>query len=168
MLTQFTSIDGAVIIDLDGYAHAKGVILDGIAGIEGDASRGSRYNSALTYFQFRGWQKPSMIVVVSEDGMVDVIPKLLPQIRHSEILQFVKTLESINSPETFNDGTFYNTIELLQNRSFYLSEEECNKINKLKESLQALDRTVGKTFWRTFDDFYPNSKMNSHFYVFES
>lgn len=162
-----TSIDGAIIIDLDGFTHAKGVILDGIVGLEGDASRGSRYNSALTYCEYRGWQKPTMIVVVSEDGMVDVIPKLMSQIRHSEIIQFIETLESLNSKETFNDQTYYDIMDMLNRRSFYLTEEESSHINTLNRSLAELDRKAGKTMWRVFDDFSPNPRMNDGFYIYE-
>lgn len=164
---MLASIDGAVIVDLNGFAHAKGVILDGIAGLEGDASRGSRYNSALTYHEYRGWDKPTMIVVVSEDGMVDIIPFLKAPIRHSEIIQFIKTLESLNSAETFNDQTFYNTIELLKRREFYLTTEECNQLNTLKASLADLDHKMGKNMWRSFDDFVANPRMNERFYVNE-
>jgi hypothetical protein len=162
-----TSIDGAIIVDLDGFAHAKGVILDGVVGLDGDSSRGSRYNSALTYCEYRGWQKPTMIVVVSEDGMVDVIPQLMPQIRHSEIIQFIKTLESLNSEETFNDNTYYDVMNMLITRSFYLTKEECDHINILNKSLSELDHKSGKTVWRVFDDFAPNPKMNDRFYVDE-
>ena len=56
-----------LLIDLDGTVHAKGVILDGLAGSYGDASRGSRYNAALTYEQHRGGNQPTMIVVISAE-----------------------------------------------------------------------------------------------------
>jgi hypothetical protein len=162
-----TLIDGAVIVDLDGFAHAKGVILDGVVGLEGDASRGSRYNSALTYCEYRGQEKPTMIVVVSEDGMVDVIPNLKPKIRHSEIIQFIRTLESLNSKETFNDQTYYAVMDMLKTRSFYLTEEECTRINTLNRSLAILDQHSGKTMWRLFDDFTPNPRMNDSYYIYE-
>jgi hypothetical protein len=158
------TIDGALLIDLNGYAHATGVILDGIAGFEGDASRGSRYNSALTYHQSRGSSNPTLIVVVSEDGMVDIIPKFIPKIWRSEIEQFIKTLESLNSLASFNDGTFYNTMGLLKKREFYLTNADCDKINKLKLSLQEMDKQTKKHSWMTFDDFKPNPKMNSTYY----
>jgi hypothetical protein len=167
-LQALIAIDGALIVDLDGNLHAKGAILDGLVGIEGDASRGSRYNSALTYQEFRGQESPTLIVVVSEDGMVDTIPYLLPAIRHSEIIQFIKTLQSINSQESFNDGTYYNTMDLLSNRAFYLSPDECDQINHLNKSLEALDQKSGKMVWRKFDDFEPNPRMNETYYLPES
>ncbi len=48
--TSVTKIDGAIQLDEDFNCHAIGVILDGIVQEwKGDASRGSRYNSSLTY-----------------------------------------------------------------------------------------------------------------------
>jgi hypothetical protein len=167
-LQALVTIDGALLIDLDGYLHATGVILDGVVGIEGDASRGSRYNSALTYQEYRGRNKPTMMVVVSEDGMVDTIPQLRPMIRHSEIIQFIKTLESLDAPHAFNDQTYYNTMELLQSRAFYLTRAECEQINELKKSLAELDHKVGKTVWRVFGDFEPDPRMNDSYYIKES
>ena len=167
-IQALTSIDGALIIDIDGYAHAKGVILDGVVGLEGDASRGSRYNSALTYHEYRGWDKPTMIVVVSEDGMVDVIPDLMPAIRHSEILQFIKTLESLNSDVTFNSQSYHDTMDLLKRRAFYLTQAECDQINILKASLLELHKKKGNTGWIVYDDFTPDPHMNERFYIPET
>jgi hypothetical protein len=165
LLINLCSIDGAILIDLNGYVHAKGVILDGIVGLEGDSSRGSRYNSALTYQEYRGWQKPTMIIVHSEDGMVDVIPKLMPQIKHEFILEKIALLEKLSSPISFDRVTFYSTMRLLENRAFYLTDEECNKINSLKTLLESLDKTIGENqMWLTFEDFKPNLMMNEKYY----
>ena len=66
-----TSIDGAVLLDPAGYCYSIGVILDGKASGNGDSARGARYNSALRYVQSSA--HPCLAVVVSEDGLVDVI-----------------------------------------------------------------------------------------------
>ena len=66
-----TSIDGAVLLDPEGYCYSIGVILDGRASGRGDSTRGARYNSALRYIESSAY--PCLAVVVSEDGMVDVI-----------------------------------------------------------------------------------------------
>lgn len=74
-----TAIDGAIYFDSDGNCHAIGVILDGIAKEDiGDSSRGARYNSAHRYLhKLRDdEQKKCVIVIISEDGMVDLIPEL--------------------------------------------------------------------------------------------
>ena len=51
IIRSITNIDGAVLMDLDGYCHGIGVILDGIATEKGDPSRGARYNSAIRYVE---------------------------------------------------------------------------------------------------------------------
>ena len=66
-----TSIDGAVLLDPAGYCYSIGVILDGRASGRGDSTRGARYNSALRYVESSEY--PCLAVVVSEDGLVDVI-----------------------------------------------------------------------------------------------
>jgi DNA integrity scanning protein DisA with diadenylate cyclase activity len=66
-----TSIDGAVLLDPEGCCYSIGVILDGRASGRGDGTRGARYNSALRYIESSAY--PCLAVVVSEDGMVDVL-----------------------------------------------------------------------------------------------
>ena len=70
-LLQFSNIDGAIIIDIDRRCHAVGVILDGVASGRGVSSRGARFNSAVRYID--SLDIPSIAVVVSEDGMVDIV-----------------------------------------------------------------------------------------------
>ena len=72
MVRRVTSIDGAVLLDDEGRCHAVGVILDGRATPDGRPSRGSRYNSALRYVT--GAEGPTLAVVISEDGRVDLLP----------------------------------------------------------------------------------------------
>ena len=72
MIRRVTSIDGAVLLDAEGRCHAVGVILDGRATGGGRPARGARYNSALRYVADAGC--PTLAVVISEDGRVDVLP----------------------------------------------------------------------------------------------
>ncbi len=74
LLQAFSSIDGAMLIEPNAMCHAIGVILDGLASKRGNPARGSRYNSAIRYLDYaksENW--PCIIVVVSEDGMVDLM-----------------------------------------------------------------------------------------------
>jgi DNA integrity scanning protein DisA with diadenylate cyclase activity len=66
-----TAIDGALLVDQDGVCHAIGAILDGVAGGDGDPSRGARFNSAVRYVESR--QGACFALVVSEDGMSDLV-----------------------------------------------------------------------------------------------
>ena len=83
ILYQFASIDGALLVDLDGYCHACGVILDGRRVSAGDPARGARFNSTkvytetiLDYYKEKGitFNYPIASIVKSEDGMLDIFP----------------------------------------------------------------------------------------------
>ena len=80
IIRSITNIDGAVLMDLDGYCHGIGVILDGIATEKGDPSRGARYNSAIRYVEtitnIPNYSN-CFAIVISEDGDVDMISKFL-------------------------------------------------------------------------------------------
>lgn len=69
-ILSVTGIDGALFIDYEGRCLAIGVIVDGRIEIEGNAGRGARYNSIVNYM---GLNPDCVGIVVSEDGMVDVI-----------------------------------------------------------------------------------------------
>lgn len=168
LLIKLTSIDGGVLIDEAGIVYAHGVILDGIVGHTGDSSRGSRYNSALTYHEYQGLDNPTVIIVISEDGMVDVIPQLMPQVKHSEILQVIGMLEKLTSESDFDRGTFYKSMDWLSSRQFYLTNSECRKINELKTRLEELDKmTSDQTMWVVHEDITPSSLMNESYYIIE-
>lgn len=72
-----SSIDGAIMVDPSGFCYGLGVILDGILVKDNsaDSSRGARYNSAVKYRDLMKSDSTArfMIVVVSEDGMIDII-----------------------------------------------------------------------------------------------
>ena len=68
-------IDGAVLADQELNCYSFSVILDGIASCEvGTPARGSRYNSSYRYWYTRKEEGDKLLlVVISDDGMVDVI-----------------------------------------------------------------------------------------------
>ncbi|ADU32135.1 DNA integrity scanning protein DisA nucleotide-binding domain protein [Evansella cellulosilytica] len=70
-----SSIDGAIIVDPKGQCYSIGAILDGLADSTiGDISRGARYNSAIRYLHSHN-EGFCLIVIVSEDGYVDIKTK---------------------------------------------------------------------------------------------
>mgnify|MGYP002509582067 CR=1 FL=1 len=76
VLQGITAIDGAIFADMNGDCHAIGVIVDGQMVVEGDYGRGARYNSVKNYITGYKVSHPKDIclaVVVSEDGMINVI-----------------------------------------------------------------------------------------------
>jgi hypothetical protein len=75
LMERLTSIDGTVIMDTRGICYGIGAILDGMISPRGDRTRGGRYNSALMYIDSSRF--PSVIVVVSQNGTVDLVSKPL-------------------------------------------------------------------------------------------
>ena len=72
MIIAICSIDGAVMIDPKGMCTGVGLILANPDAGKGNPLRGARYNSAVNYVNNH---KNSIAVVISEDGMVDVLTK---------------------------------------------------------------------------------------------
>lgn len=73
-INHLNAIDGCVIFGTDGNLYGIGMILDGIAEKRGSQARGARYNSALKYLTYlKGNSQKAMILVISEDGSVDII-----------------------------------------------------------------------------------------------
>lgn len=97
-----TAIDGAIYFDTEAKCHAIGVILDGIAQPElGDASRGARFNSAYRYYsKLESEGKKCVIVIISEDGMIDVIPSFDDEEKVLDLVEeIIDVLDQRDEPE---------------------------------------------------------------------
>jgi hypothetical protein len=135
LVRKLTGIDGAILFNPKGVCHAIGVILDGIATDDGDASRGARYNSAIRYLASA--ETPTMCLVISEDGYVNMLPKLQPQILKSDIDLRVETLKE----KRIDD--FHKTINWLEEHRFYLNPSQCNVVNKEVVRIYSTPMEVG-------------------------
>ena len=168
VIPLITSIDGAVLLDRNSNCHAIGVILDGIATDKGDSSRGARYNSAIKYFDSSGQETSLILVIISEDGMVDLIPNLKPQINRFVIDEKIDELKKLSIQEKIDEKVFNKIMDFLQNLEFYLSDENCKIINKLNEKIgKQLDDSieVGELGRFKYANFYPNNEMNNNYYL---
>ncbi|MBN8574775.1 MAG: DNA integrity scanning protein DisA nucleotide-binding domain protein, partial [Candidatus Kapabacteria bacterium] len=76
-IKSISSIDGAILVDLDAQCYAIGVILDGLSNNNTDnnedPARGSRYNSAIRYINTT--ENKTIVAVISVDGMVNILTK---------------------------------------------------------------------------------------------
>lgn len=70
LIIGLCSIDGAIMIDTYGNCTGIGLILSNPNTGKGNPERGSRYNSAVNYISNH---EHSIVVVISEDGMIDVL-----------------------------------------------------------------------------------------------
>jgi hypothetical protein len=117
-----TRIDGAVMLDLEGQVHAIGVILDGAANVAGVPSRGARFNSALRYVTSE-WAPPSLVVVISEDGHVDLFPRLRPQIRRADLDELIDLVRRYPEGKRMSDEARAACRRLAQNYAEYVPSE---------------------------------------------
>lgn len=142
-----TSIDGAVLLDPLGNCHAIGVILDGLASDKGSTARGSRYNSAVRYIETQrkiNKKYQTLIVVISEDGAIDLLPNLKPQISRQTLQEIMELLESINGEERPNIVDYNKIMGCLISNRFYLSLDQCDKINTIKRSMEKKQREINR------------------------
>ncbi|MBD1835249.1 DNA integrity scanning protein DisA nucleotide-binding domain protein [Cyanobacteria bacterium FACHB-472] len=159
LVARISGIDGAILVDRDCNCHAIGVILDGIATSAGDPSRGARYNSALRYIASS--QAPTVCLVVSEDGYVNMVPTLGPQIRKQDVEYHVELLKSLTS------DNYHKTRSWLNEHRFYLTSEQCDIVNAELSRIEAEPLDVGE-FRISIPVFKPHPDMNESYYLDES
>jgi hypothetical protein len=156
LVRKLTGIDGALLADTEGVCHAIGVILDGVATPAGDPSRGARYNSALRYLSAA--QAPTMCLVVSEDGYVNIFPELRPQVSRAEVEAWVQKLR------TQDIDTYTKTRNWLDEHRFYLTATQCQIVNDELDRIHAAPQRVGeiRLVMRPFE-VHPG--MNDSYYL---
>lgn len=130
----FTDIDGAVMLSPDGICHAGGAILDGTAGGKGDAGRGARYNSAVRYLQ--STSANCMIVIVSEDGMIDVHPELQRRVSRAQVDDAVGVFLAAARSSTVNFEQVFKSREEVASLRFYLTEHQARAVNEATERVE--------------------------------
>jgi hypothetical protein len=162
VLAGWTSIDGAVMLAPDGMCHAAGVILDGRASPEGDPSRGARYNSAVRYVAAS--EVPALAIVVSEDGMVDLIPHLRPRISRHRTEEAVRTAENIAQTTPVNFEAFYRKWRDLVQLEFYLDEDQCKRANNARAAVE--DVRMKENMMTVHDrELKPDPKKSDEYFI---
>lgn len=166
-IQQVTAIDGAVLVDRDCVCHAIGVILDGLATKKGDPARGARYNSALRYYELSNKKTPLVIVIISEDGMINLIPDLLPQIKHSDITKAMADFKKVYESEEFDRKSYFPLINFLESVEFYLSKSECEEINSCRKNIEEKFNEEFGPIHFVRNDLKSHEEMNESFYFVE-
>lgn len=153
-LRALTNIDGAVLLSPDARCHAAGVILDGQATGTGDAARGARYNSAVRYE--RSASTACLLIIVSEDGMIDLLPSLRRRIARSTIERLVDEHEAA-SRGIVNFEAFHRHDARLVALEFYLNAEQCTRANAAREQV---NQQRGDSIRIIYREFEPHPDMN--------
>ena len=161
-IARLGGVDGAVLLGPDGSCYAFGVILDGKADRRGDPARGSRFNSALRYQ--RTAPVSSMLVVISDDGMVDLIPDLRPRVHRDEVEAAVRAFAACCEAESVDGEEFARTHERVKRFAFYLDDGQCRLVNGLHDNemrrrLEEGGSALSETPLR------PNPEMDKSFFL---
>ncbi|STQ90003.1 hypothetical protein [Iodobacter fluviatilis] len=154
LLRSVSGIDGTILLDPSGLCHAIGIILDGEATDQCTPSRGSRYNSGVRYVQTDNHRR--LAIVVSDDRTIDIIPRLRRLISRTRIEQHVTGLEAATL-ENYHDSRNW-----LDNHRFYVNAEQCARINRAIERLNALPREIGLIYFGT-ERFEVHPEMNESY-----
>ena len=130
-IARLGRVDGAIILGPDGRCYAFGVILDGLATSSGDRARGARFNSSVRYQQTS--EIGTMVIVISDDGTVDLIPNLMPRVRRKQVQDAVEAFCAYSGIEG-NDGEEWGRRhDIVEGLSFYLNEEQCDRVSRAYE-----------------------------------
>ncbi|MGZ4604791.1 MAG: diadenylate cyclase [Blastococcus sp.] len=134
-LLAVSAIDGAIIVDPTGKCQAVGAILDGRATPgSGDASRGARFNSAHRYLAEA--DSACLIIIVSEDGMLNLIPDLPRRVQRSYVERVLTEIESLSLQNPVDFEAFHKREEHLRSLAFYLTPEQCTRGNDARERVE--------------------------------
>ena len=124
-------IDGAIMLGPDGRCYAFGVILDGRATSSGDRARGARFNSSIRYQ--RTSEIGTLVIVISDDGTVDLIPNLMPRVSRQEVEDAVRMFCEYAPTEGSDGEEWARRNRRVEELGFYLNEEQCDRVNEAYE-----------------------------------
>ena len=129
-IARFGLVDGAILLGPDGRCHAFGVILDGKATGHGDPARGSRLNSAVRY---QKTYPDTLLVVISDDGPVDLVPDLKPKVHRDQIEASVQAFCNACEADPHDGEQFTRTHDKVEKLAFYLNDNQCQRVNQAHE-----------------------------------
>lgn len=136
-----SKVDGAILLDPMGVCHAVGIILDGEAIDQCTPSRGARYNSGIRYVQASKSRR--LAIVVSEDKTVDIIPRIRKLVSRLKIEQYVTAFEAATVDNYLESRNW------LDSHRFYISAEQCSRINDAIDRLDSSPKDVGSIYLMT-------------------
>ena len=155
-------VDGALILGPDGRCYAFGVILDGMATFSGDRARGARFNSSVRYQQTS--RTGSMVIVISVDGMVDLLPALMPRISRQEVEHAVQAFCEYSEIEDNDGEEWARRDRRVEDLKFYLNHDQCDRTNESYE--KEMQRRFESGWIRlNRNPLRPNPDMNDSYFL---
>ena len=130
-IARLGGIDGAIMLGPDGRCHAFGVILDGLTTSTGDRGRGARFNSSVRYQ--RTSNVGTLVIVISDDGTVDLVPSLMPRVSRHEVEDVVRSFCEYSGRQDNDSEEWARLNREVDGLSFYLDQEQCDRVNTAYE-----------------------------------
>jgi hypothetical protein len=157
----FSRVDGAVLLGIDGSIAAFGVVVDGESVAAFDQSRGARYNSARRYVHWRRRHgKPTVAVVASADGSVDIVPRAMASIPDVDVADRIARVEGTEDRQP-EQQQINADLDWLRQHAFYLTAEQCARLNLAKRQLKA----ELLSWANAFHDFHPSEDFVPELYL---
>jgi len=104
-----------------------------------------------------------MVVVKSEDGMVNVFPSLRPQISRADLKSALGRLHTQAVAEVGDGPELNQAMHWLSDHRFYLSAAQCAEVNRLNE--EAAKRLPSDAWRIGYDEFQPDEEMNDSYFL---
>jgi len=105
-----------------------------------------------------------VLVIISEDGMINLIPNLKSQIKHSLITESIDEFKAILDLENLNHKAFNQGMSFFQSLNFYLTKNECEIINNLRKEIEEKFKKDLAMMHLVYSDLKPNEEMNDSYY----
>jgi hypothetical protein len=107
-----------------------------------------------------------LAIVVSEDGTVDSVPDLMPQIRRSTITDLIDRLREVADSESVDQQEFARIIRRFRDLESYLTAEMCAEINDAKRRIdRRLSADVSSRMRFVTPDFTHNDDIDDSYFV---
>lgn len=161
-LESVAAVDGAILVDPEAKCHAFGIILDGQADGEGDPARGSRYNSAVRYC--RSSPHRCAAIIISDDGTVDLIPKLRRRIERARVTDALEVFESTIEIDDDDGEPYARARRELERLAFYLSADQCDRANRIDQAIWDRRAVRGGIVLR-LPPFEPDPEMDDSYFL---
>ncbi len=156
-------VDGAIVLGPDGRCHAFGVILDGLATSSGDRARGARFNSSVRYQQTS--DIGAMVIVISDDGTVDLIPHLMPRVWRHEVEYAVQAFCDYTGIEDKNGREWGERWDRVEGYQFYLDGEQCSRVNESYKVEMDSRKKSGGFVLINYPILQPHPDMNDTYFL---
>jgi len=139
-------------------------VLDGTAAGEGDRSRGARYNSALKYLSSAGGT-PTVIMLVSEDGMINLLPDLRSRMHRADLDAILADLREAAAIDPVHAERFYKAYRRIEAAAFYLSPDQIDEVNALHADHWERRRAEGASIWVNTAPLRPDPEMTDEYLI---